>query len=165
MCAKKREKPPEVIYLILSLLVILVLLIILWRLYYRQRSPGLPAEKRIERPLELDEALTELELLRHRHDFSWPANTTYSNLELLEYSAFSLGYHEAHEQAAWVAYLLPKIMHLMGMKEGTTLELIRGFLPVQLHLPIIPKAVMTGGILLPQLILIITGKRLVNLFL
>lgn len=117
MSAKKREKSPEIIYLIVSISVILVLLFILWRLYYQQREQPLPAERRTGRePAGLAEALEELEILRKRRDFGWPVANTHSDLQLLEYSAFSLGYHEVHEQAAWVAYLLPR-EHALNMHE------------------------------------------------
>lgn len=117
MSAKKREKRPEVIYLILSISVILVLLFILWRLYYLQREQPLPADRpTVPEPAGLAEALEELEKLRKRRDFAWPVATAHDELQLLEYSAFSLGYHELHEQAAWVAYLLPR-EHTLNMHE------------------------------------------------
>lgn len=109
MSAKKREKRPEITYLIVSILVILVLLFILWRLYYLQWEQPQPAERSIERaPAGQAEAMAELERLRQRRDFSWPEVLDKDELQLLEYSAFSLAYHEAHEQAAWVAYLLTR---------------------------------------------------------
>lgn len=117
MSAKKREKRTEVIWLILSISVILVFLFILWKLHYQQREQPLPAERPVERePAGPDEGLTDLDRLRKRRDFSWPVAISLPDLQLLEYSAFSLAYHEGHEQAAWVAYLLPA-EHALNMHE------------------------------------------------
>lgn len=117
MSAKKREKRTEVIWLILSISVILVFLFILWRLYYQQPEQSLPAERPVERePAGPGEGLADLDRLRKRRDFSWPVAISLPGLQLLEYSAFSLAYHEAHEQAAWVAYLLPA-EHALNMHE------------------------------------------------
>jgi endonuclease G, mitochondrial len=104
------------------LLVLVSLLVIVWLSLERSSSMRPPApswekrqeEKRQEeerrQPLPEREAGEEaphlaLEALVEEAYFGWPASP-FQVLEVVEFKAFSLGYHEQHEQAAWVAYRL-----------------------------------------------------------
>jgi endonuclease G len=129
---KKTKKGAEVIYLILSILVILVFLFILLRLYYRNREQPWPStigEGATEvLPASVAEAMAILEKLRKQKDFGRPVLLTHSGIQLLEYRGFSLGYDEKHEQAAWVAYLLPKEHALNSYERRNRFRADRGLL-------------------------------------
>jgi endonuclease G, mitochondrial len=98
-------------------LVLVLLLVIAWRSLERSSSmrPPPPAwEKRQEqeqpqplpeRGAPQEEGDLALEELVEQAYFGWPASP-FQVLEVVEFKAFSLGYHEQHEQAAWVAYRL-----------------------------------------------------------
>jgi endonuclease G len=103
---KKRRYP----YFIMAL-IFLALLISLLLLYFPAREGREPAADKPSREtgsinINSREANRELESLRKRKDFAWPVNLTKPELQLTQHKQFSLGYSEAHEQAAWVAYLL-----------------------------------------------------------
>jgi endonuclease G, mitochondrial len=96
-------------------LVLVFLLVIAWLSLERSSSmrPPPPAWERRdeqEQPLpekrapqeEVDLALAELVEQAY---FGWPSSP-FQVLEVVEFKAFTLGYHEQHEQAAWVAYRL-----------------------------------------------------------
>lgn len=104
--AKKSGKSGSPRPLLLLFLALFVFLLILFFLYERRKKPsaGRPDETI---SLNSREALRQLEMLRKRKDFAWPVNLT-KPLQLTVHTSFSLGYSEAHEQAAWVAYLLSK---------------------------------------------------------
>lgn len=89
------------------------------------KQKGLSPERKPLRPLlsaagkssvTLTESLEALEKLRKRKDFTQPILVNHTGLHLLEYSAFSLGYDEEHEQAAWVAYLLTRAHAMNNFK-------------------------------------------------
>lgn len=105
MAAKERNSGTSPLLLTIS--VIILLLLILYFLYEQKRKEQ-PLAQSPEDTETLDqrEALLQLEMLRKRGDFAWPVNLLRQELQLIEHRAFSLGYSEEHEQAAWVAYLL-----------------------------------------------------------
>ena len=105
MAAKERNSGTSPLLLTIS--VIILLLLILYFLYEQKRKEQ-PLAQPPEDTETLDqrEALLQLEMLRKRGDFAWPVNLLRQELQLIEHRAFSLGYSEEHEQAAWVAYLL-----------------------------------------------------------
>ncbi len=105
---KGKNRYSGIIYLILSVFIILVILVILYNLYYHL-NPN-PESKRPEAVAKnRADALKQLENLRKRKDFAWPlASGAFEELILTEHSAYSLGYSEDHEQAAWVAYLITR---------------------------------------------------------
>lgn len=101
MALKSRKK--GIYLLLLTLLVIIIFLLLLFFLYERNRNPAGDKETNTR---STTQALRQLEQLRKRPDFAWPVNHLQHELQLVEHTAFSLGYAEEHEQAAWVAYLL-----------------------------------------------------------
>lgn len=82
-----------------------------------ERKPLRPRVSVVKKPpATLTKSLEELEKLRKRKNFTQPIVVNHTGLHLLEYSAFSLGYDEEHEQAAWVAYLLTRAHTLNNFK-------------------------------------------------
>lgn len=107
MAAKIRKE--EKGYWILIILVIISLLLLLFLYDTHKRKKTSPSETIVAaNPVDLAAALAELDHLRKQAEFVWPVAKRPEGLQLVEHRAFSLGYSEEHEQAAWVGYLLSR---------------------------------------------------------
>ena len=92
------------IKIILVTLAITGILFILYHLYYPTQQ-----FQESKKPTEVKEALLNLEEVRKTENFAWPvAIEKGAEPELVKHTSFSLAYQEAHEQAAWVAYLISR---------------------------------------------------------
>lgn len=104
---KVKEGKEERIQWILILLVICSLLLTVF-LYDKQKKPSSLETTLAPTSLDLAEALAQLDSLRKQASFMWPVARRPEDLQLVQHTAFSLGYSEEHEQAAWVGYLLSR---------------------------------------------------------
>lgn len=96
-------------YWLLLFLVIAVFLLLLFLYDQRKRKKTSPLETAfITTPASLAGALEQLDSLRKQASFVWPVARRPEELQLVQHTAFSLGYSEEHEQAAWVGYLLSR---------------------------------------------------------
>jgi endonuclease G len=106
---KRYSNTKKFLFWFLMFLLVLFLLVIAWRRL--KNGASMRPETRREQPREESRPPAEEEVeislseLAEQPHFGWPASP-FHVLELVEFSAYSLAYDEAHEQAAWVAYRL-----------------------------------------------------------
>lgn len=96
-------------YWLLLFLVITISLLLLFLYDQHKRKKTFPLKTTLfTTPAGLAGALEELDSLRKQANFVWPVARKPEDLQLVQHTAFSLGYSEEHEQAAWVGYLLSR---------------------------------------------------------
>ena len=103
-----KKKPSVKIFLFLVFGMLVMLLLIFYFLDQQKEGKPVTAKKLLKESTDIPAVLERLEKARQQPNFAWPTSNKMDLMEI-SHSAFSLGYSEEHEQAAWVSYLLSRL--------------------------------------------------------
>lgn len=102
-----RKESSGKLFLLLVFIIILLFLLVLYFIDLQKVEKTAERKFPSEEPVNIPAAALELEAVRKQREFSFPVSDKPELVKVL-HKAYSLGYSETHEQAAWVSYLLSR---------------------------------------------------------